>query len=343
PVVMNRYGVGVENQHRRFDGPLTGTEHDATDSGPPASEFVPSRHHRQESTSESVMAAGGVLWRSGPSGEIEVAGVYRPKRDNWSLPKGKLEADEHRLIGACREVQEETGLTPVPQTFLTRAKYRLKRHGGDITKVVDFWSMRARHPRAEFVPNDEVTRHRWLNLDEAAATLTRPRDQQALQAFRRLPTVTSTILLIRHAQAEPIGADGTDSARRLDSTGQTRAAELAPLLAVYDPQQNIAATVPRCMATMAPLAAAMGVMVAGESLFEAEAHEHNAERATQRLRELADTHTTVAVCSQAPVIADSLAILADTDGIELASVHTSVGGVWVLSFTHKTLVSIERL
>ena len=50
----------------------------------------------QQSTTEPIRAAGGVLWRTGASGDIEVVGVYRPSRDNWSLPKGKLEAGEHR-------------------------------------------------------------------------------------------------------------------------------------------------------------------------------------------------------------------------------------------------------
>jgi 8-oxo-(d)GTP phosphatase len=36
--------------------------------------------------------------------------VHRPKYDDWSLPKGKPEDDEHLLQTAHREVAEETGL-----------------------------------------------------------------------------------------------------------------------------------------------------------------------------------------------------------------------------------------
>ncbi|MGH8881202.1 MAG: NUDIX hydrolase, partial [Stackebrandtia sp.] len=87
---------------------------------------------------------------------------------------------------------------------------------------------------------------------------------------------------------------------------------------------------------------ALGLEIQGEEIFDATRHPGNPERAAARLRELAMTSGAV-VCSQAPVIADSLAILADTDGVAMPSVHTPPAGVWVLSFSHKTLVAAERL
>ena len=293
-------------------------------------------------TGATVHAAGGVLWRHGASGEIEVVGVYRPGNDNWSLPKGKLEPGEHRLAGACREVVEETGLAPVPQTFLTRAGYLLSRPGGDITKIVDFWSMRTRRPQAPFVPTEEVTEQRWIPLSEVDDILTRPRDRQALAAFRAMPEVTATVVLVRHADAEPMCRDG-DSARALNAAGCARAEKLAGLLELYRPQQVITAPIKRCTMTVAPLAAAMNIVAQRDARFCEDDHLGDPERTVQRLRELADTHTGVVVCSQAPVITDTVALLADTDAIEVPDVSTPVGGVWVLSFAHKTLVAAERL
>jgi len=62
-----------------------------------------------------IEAAGGVLWRPalGAAG-VEVALVHRPKYDDWSVPKGKLDPGEHPLVGAVREVWEETGHYGVP-------------------------------------------------------------------------------------------------------------------------------------------------------------------------------------------------------------------------------------
>ena len=285
-----------------------------------------------------VVAAGGVLWRTGATG-IEVAAVYRPGPANWSLPKGKLNVGEHLLLGACREVEEETGLSPIPQVYLTRASYQLPRPDGPVTKVVDFWSMKARNPGASFVPSQEVTRQRWLSLSDAAHFLQRPRDRQAMAAFTALPVITATVLLTRHAQADT-AFDGPDSARPLSTTGRARSAELAGLLALYDPGRIVTATPLRCVKTVAPLSVALNRPVNGESTFDAETG--NPERAASRLRELAVDGGAV-VCSQAPVIADALAILADTDGIALPSLRTEPGQVWALSFSGRTLVAAQRL
>src|SRR4051812_7548860 len=58
-----------------------------------------------------VRAAGGVLVRDGL-----IALVHRPRYDDWTLPKGKLDKGEHPLVGACREVWEETGVRPYART-----------------------------------------------------------------------------------------------------------------------------------------------------------------------------------------------------------------------------------
>ena len=57
-----------------------------------------------------VRAAGAVVTRKGARKEWEVLLVHRPKYDDWSFPKGKLDRGEHRLGAAVREVEEETGL-----------------------------------------------------------------------------------------------------------------------------------------------------------------------------------------------------------------------------------------
>jgi 8-oxo-dGTP diphosphatase len=48
-----------------------------------------------------VVAAGAVLWRPGGGG-IEVAVVHRPRYDDWSLPKGKLDPGESAPAAAVR-------------------------------------------------------------------------------------------------------------------------------------------------------------------------------------------------------------------------------------------------
>ena len=57
-----------------------------------------------------IEAAGGVVWRRGSKGSLKVLLVHRDRYDDWSFPKGKLDAGESHRHAALREVEEETGL-----------------------------------------------------------------------------------------------------------------------------------------------------------------------------------------------------------------------------------------
>lgn len=119
-----------------------------------------------------VLAAGGVVLRDG-----EVAVVHRPRYDDWSLPKGKLDPGEDFEQAALREVEEETGLrcelgAELPSTYYTDSRGRPKR--------VRWWCMES--VRGAFTPTDEVDEIRWLTRDEAAELLSYDRDQALLDA-----------------------------------------------------------------------------------------------------------------------------------------------------------------
>ena len=53
-----------------------------------------------------VVSAGAVVFGSGQT----VLLVHRPRYDDWSFPKGKLDRGEHATAAAVREVEEETGV-----------------------------------------------------------------------------------------------------------------------------------------------------------------------------------------------------------------------------------------
>jgi 8-oxo-dGTP diphosphatase len=115
-----------------------------------------------------VLAAGGLVLRDG-----EIAVVHRPKYDDWSLPKGKLDEGEDFEQAALREVWEETGLRCTLGRELGDTTYKDKK---DRDKLVRYFEM---HPESgEFTPNDEVDELRWVPLGEAPDVLSYEFDRE---------------------------------------------------------------------------------------------------------------------------------------------------------------------
>src|SRR4051794_20192975 len=210
-----------------------------------------------ELPAELVLAAGGAVWRTAADGSLETAVVHRPKYDDWSLPKGKLERDEHPLQGGVREVGEETGLAVVGGRRSLRARYAV---GGE-DKQVDYWLHQA--VGGAFEPNSEVDQLRWLPLAEAAAFVTRDHDRAVLADLARDDVPRSpTLLLVRHGSAgDRSDWDGPDELRPLDGKGRRQAARLAETLSLFAPTAVLSAERTRCRETVQPLAERLGLDV----------------------------------------------------------------------------------
>jgi 8-oxo-dGTP pyrophosphatase MutT (NUDIX family) len=125
-----------------------------------------------------IRAAGGVVWRR--SGDrLEVLLVHRPRYDDWTFPKGKLDPGEGWEQAAVREVFEETGVVALLGPELQGTEYpdrdgRLKR--------VRYWSMSVAAVSA-FEADEETSALRWVPVEAAAGALTYPRDHSVLASF----------------------------------------------------------------------------------------------------------------------------------------------------------------
>ena len=268
-----------------------------------------------------ILAAGAVLWRRSGAA-VQVALVHRPRYDDWSLPKGKLDPGESMPFAAVREVAEETGFTA-----------RLSSCLGDVTYDVPEGPKRVRYWSAEavggsYAANEETDGLRWCTVAEAAALLTYRRDIDVLNRFADVGVPASVVLLVRHAKAGNRAQwSADDDLRPLSGTGHEQARHLAELLPLFGPGRAATAPPVRCRDTIAPLAAALGLPVTEEPLLGEEGYWADPAKGLVRLRELAAAPGVTAVCSQGGVIPDVVAELTGRDDVASRKAST-----WVLAF-----------
>jgi 8-oxo-dGTP diphosphatase len=246
---------------------------------------------------EPVQAAGVVLTRAG-NRSIQIALVHRPYRDDWSLPKGKLDPGEHPIAAAVRETDEETGLIPQLGPPLPTQNYvALGR-----PKTVRYW--RATIDTEEgFAPDDEVDEVRWVEVEEAATLLTYPRDTDLVRLAAQMPD-TSPLVLLRHTQAmKRVDYNGTDDSQRpLSGKGRSQAKALVPLLAAYGIRKVHSSDALRCHETVRRYAKSIDTPITHEPSLSESGHAEHPKRAARRLLALVDDPSPLVVCSHRPVL-----------------------------------------
>ncbi|NDU76850.1 NUDIX domain-containing protein [Actinomadura sp. DSM 109109] len=280
---------------------------------------------------EAVLAAGALLWRDGP----EFALVHRPRHDDWSLPKGKVDPGEHVLRAAVREVEEETGVVPRLGRRLPTVTYPV----GEGTKRVEYWAARP-SATVPFVPNDEVDGLVWLPAEEAAARLSYLHDTDLLRAFLRGPLRTAPLVILRHASAgEKRAWREADELRPLDGAGRAEAAELAGLLHSYGPMRIVSSATARCVETVLPYARRAGVPVETDAAFTI--GDTSPGRAVERLLSLAGTPAVV--CTHGEIVSELVAGLCRKLGEEVPDdADLGKGEFWAAHLGGGTLAALER-
>ena len=184
--------------------------------------------------------------------------VHRPKYDDWSFPKGKLDRGEHATAAAVREVEEETGLRVRLGVPLHRQRYPVRAG----TKPVHYWVGRAVGDGdvSGYEPNAEIDEVAWFPIDKARRRLTYDFDVRHAGggpgAGAARPAPWSCSGTARRGRARR-GAPTTGRGRCWRPAG-TRPRRLVPVLAAYDVGGSSPPPAPAASQTLAPYAEATG-------------------------------------------------------------------------------------
>jgi 8-oxo-(d)GTP phosphatase len=290
--------------------------------------------------SRIVYAAGAVLWRPTDSKNrgLEVALIHRPRYDDWSLPKGKVDPGETAPVAAAREVLEETGQRAILGRRLDLVSYPIDQG----VKKVYYWAARA--TGGEFAPGREVDQLVWLPVPEAMARLNYGQDRKMLRHFAKHPADTQTVLIVRHGTAgRKSRFAGDDTKRPLDKRGRAQAEALVPQLLAFGASQVYAADRVRCHQTVEPLAEELGVTVHNEPTLTEESYAKNPKRARQRILRIAEREGTPVICTQGKVIPDLITWWCERDGVHPDKSRNHKGSTWVLSLSKGKLVAADHI
>ncbi|MBT1182348.1 NUDIX hydrolase [Bifidobacterium sp. CP2] len=265
--------------------------------------------------------------------DIELCLVHRPKYDDWSWPKGKLDPNESHRHAAVREIGEETGIPVALGPYLGDIEYPQSEEGSKQrhtknyaananTKHIKFWMATAISPvenlkrtgafgpvhRADIDEIDDIV---WLTPDKARKQLTHSTDREILALFiDRLEEGAAEavpFLIVRHGKAEARKAwKGTDANRPITPRGAAAAFALNYELACFNPVRLSTSPWTRCMETLEMFSWQTGRDMVKLPPLTEDAFARNPEAAWECFRSEIDFALTgripTAICMHRPVI-----------------------------------------
>ena len=288
--------------------------------------------------SSTIQAAGAVVWRNNKD-KTEVAIIHRPKYNDWSFPKGKLEVGESLIACAHREVFEETNIQTEFGPFLGDIEYLTP----DGKKQVSFWAAKV-ITHKDFSPNSEVDQLKWVEVKKVKELLTLETDKKILAQFMKLDFDTKPFILHRHAKA--ITRDewqGDDDDRPLDSLGQNQAKRLLSIYQVYNIEQIHTSDAVRCYDTVNPMVKGLGIKLEVTGKLSESTYKKDKEKAFDYAKDLIKEDVRILLCSHNPILPKMLNRLTKKSDVDADEGKLSPADGWVIHRSGKAIIQIDRI
>ena len=289
--------------------------------------------------SKIILAAGALVWRKSKEKKIEIAVIHRPKYNDWTIPKGKVELNESSIACAYREVIEETSIETEFGMYLGKVKYQSL----DGPKQVSFWSAQVVKENT-FTPNSEVDEIKWVEAAKAAKFLSLESDKEILSKFNKLKYESKPLVLLRHAKA--LSRDewqGDDDDRPLDSLGQMQAKRLLSIYQAFNLEQIHTSDAIRCYDTVEPMAKALGLRLEVSNKLSESAFKKDKEDAFDYARDLIKSDKRALLCSHNPILPKVLNKLTKKSDVESDEEKLYPADAWVIHRIGKEVIQIDRI
>lgn len=290
--------------------------------------------------SSVIVAAGAVVWRKNENGITEIAIIHRPKYDDLSLPKGKIEPNESLISCAYREVFEETNLTTQFGPFLGEVEY----FSPDGLKRVSYWSAKSISHENNFTPNNEVDKLIWTPLSKAVDKLSSETDKEIIGRFVNSFYDSKPLILLRHAKAlarSEWPADDDD--RPLDGLGQTQATRLLSIYQAFNLQEIHTSDAIRCYDTVSPMAKALSLNLIVTGKLSESSFKKDKEKAFEYLKEVLKSDQNAILCSHNPVLPKLLAKVSKKNDLIPDEDKLQPADAWILHRSGKEVLQVDRI
>jgi len=277
-----------------------------------------------------ISAAGTILIRGN-----EVLLVHRPRYDDWSFPKGKVDGAELLSLTAIRECEEETGFLAVlgPNLGIDRYETSLGK------KEVHYWRAHVLEDLG-FAPDEEVDKIAWVPIEQVTQHLNYPHDLEFLERAIALPP-TSPLIILRHAKAvkrsDFTGED--DSDRPLSGRGRRQSKTITEVLEGFGVEHVISSPMRRCQETVKRFVKHQSATPTLVDAISEWGYEQNPEDLDPAIELAMNNPAPTVLCSHRPVLDAILDTVARLGGI---SETERTEGIWSTKLSPGSFVVVHR-